>query len=210
MQSENQKKGVESTTKLSATLIISSKYIHLISKKSIWQLKEKGFVSRFPQTITYALGRAKFWNIVIFSHIVVNWGKIMRKSFVTAHIVQTCAPGTYLNITGWTNQRAEDPKQPIRGQNSIILRWIPGAQDCTMWAVTTHFLFILPQLTTIWLNITMVQNFARPNLQIHKNKFKYLKVGFAGVWLYLIRISCHKKWWKVAVCLGYCSLTQGQ
>ena len=112
----------------------------------------------------HALGRAKFWNIVIFSHIVVNWGKIMRKSFVTAHIVQTCAPGTYLNITGWTNQRAEDPKQPIRGQNSIILRWIPGAQVCTMWVVTTHFLFILPQLTTIWLNITMVQNFARPTI----------------------------------------------
>ena len=117
----------------------------------------------FLDQMAYIIGRAKFWNIVIFSHIVVNWGKIMRKSFVTAHIVQTCAPGTYLNITGWTNQRAEDPKQPIRGQNSIILRWIPGAQDCTMWAVTTHFLFILPQLTTIWLNITMFQNFARPS-----------------------------------------------
>ena len=135
-----------------------------------WKSPKK---SRFPK-MRLSLGRAKFWNIVIFSHIVVNWGKIMRKSFVTAHIVQTCAPGTYLNITGWTNQRAEDPKQPIRGQNSIILRWIPGAQVCTMWAVTTHFLFILPQLTTIWLNITMFQNFAQPTAEIMTNYWNFI------------------------------------
>ena len=40
----------------------------------------------------------KIWNIVIFSHIFVTWGSTKRKSVVTSHIVQSCAPGTNLNI----------------------------------------------------------------------------------------------------------------
>ena len=112
------------------------------------------------------LGRAKFWSIVIFSHIVVNWGKIKRKCVVTAHIVQTCAPGIHLNIMlfcpliGCLGSSALWLVQPA------ILRYVPGAQVCTMWAVTKLFLIILPQLTTIWMNITMFQNFAQPILYL--------------------------------------------
>ena len=58
----------------------------------------------------------KMRNIVIFTHIVVPWGKIKRKSVVTAHIVQSSGAGTHLNIIGWTNQRAEIRNGPIREQ----------------------------------------------------------------------------------------------
>ena len=111
----------------------------------------------------YLLGRAKFWNIVIFSHIFVSWGSTKRKSVVTSPIVQSWAPGTHLNIMLFC---------PVIGCLGCSALWLvhmvhleifPGAQLCTMWDVSTLFLFVEPQWTKIWLNITMFQNFAHPN-----------------------------------------------
>ena len=111
----------------------------------------------------WIVGRAKFWNIVIFSHIFVSWGSTKRKSVVTSPIVQSWAPGTHLNIMLFC---------PVIGCLGCSALWLvqmvqqeifPGAQLCTMGDVTTLFLFDEPQLTIIWLNITMFQNFAQPN-----------------------------------------------
>ena len=78
------------------------------------------------------LGWAKLWNIVIFTHIVVHWGKIKRKSVVTAHIVQCSGAGIHLNNTGWTNQRAEIRNSPIREQKTEILLRVLAPELCTM------------------------------------------------------------------------------
>ena len=102
---------------------------------------------------------------MIFSHIFVSWGSTKRKSVVTSPIVQSWAPGTNLNIMLFC---------PVIGCLGCSALWLvqmvqqeifPGAQLCTMGDVTTLFLFDEPQLTIIWLNITMFQNFAHPNLQ---------------------------------------------
>ena len=115
-------------------------------------------------TLSPPLGWAKFWNIVIFSHIFVSWGSTKRKSVVTSPIVQSWAPGTNLNIMLFC---------PVIGCLGCSALWLvqmvqqeifPGAQLCTMGDVTTLFLFDEPQLTIIWLNITMFQNFAHPSL----------------------------------------------
>ena len=139
---------------------IRGKILWMNCKTSIWF-----YLNYVTAYVCYdrTLGWAKFWNIVIFSHIIVSWGSSKRKSVVTSPIVQSWAPGKISCWTIWTNHRAEQPKQPITGQNSIILRLVPGAQLCTMGDVTTLFLFVEPQLTKIWLNNTMFQNFAQPN-----------------------------------------------
>ena len=72
------------------------------------------------------------WNIVIFTHIVVHWGKIKRKSVVTAHIVQSSGAGTHLNNTGWTNQRAEIRNRPMIEQKTEIFRRVPAPKLYTM------------------------------------------------------------------------------
>ena len=69
---------------------------------------------------------------MIFTHIVVHWGKIKRKSVVTAQIVQSLGAGTLLNNTGWTNQRAEIRNGPIREQKTEILIRVPAPELCTM------------------------------------------------------------------------------
>ena len=118
----------------------------------------------FISALNCVVGRAKFWNIEIFSHIFVSWGSTKRKSVVTSPIVQSWAPGTNLNIMLFC---------PVIGCLGCSALWLvqmvqqeifPGAQLCTMGDVTTLFLFDEPQLTIIWLNITMFQNFARPNV----------------------------------------------
>ena len=52
----------------------------------------------------------------------------------------------------------------------------------------------------------MMHSIAFSSTKIHFNIWRLVLLEF---WLYLIRISCHKKRWKVAVSLGYCSLTRG-
>ena len=121
----------------------------------------------------------------------------MGKSVVISPIVQTWAPGTHLNITGWTNHRAAEPNQLIREQNSIMFRWIPGAQVCTMGDGTTLFLFIKPQLTKIWVNITMFQNFARPSgdLVVPSFKFQVSRMSETSSKTPLSTISRLDLWW---------------
>ena len=134
----------------------------------IWPLYDIRVLSNVwfcPENFKCPLGRAKFWNIVIFSHIFVSWGSTKRKSVVTSPIVQSWAPGTNLNIMLFC---------PVIGCLGCSALWLvqmvqqeifPGAQLCTMGDVTTLFLFDEPQLTIIWLNVTMFQNFAHPILQ---------------------------------------------
>ena len=51
----------------------------------------------------------------------------------------------------------------------------PAPQVCTIWAVTTPFLFIFPQWTRICLNIHMFHNFARPNTEALNFLWKGIK-----------------------------------